>query len=457
MKDKAKWIVISVVLAGLGLLLFSTAVAGPPAGELEAPVGAPAQATVGTSFTYQGQLTTGGGPVNDTCSMAFRLYDQSTDGNQVGSPITTSVPISDSLFTVDLDFGGSAFDGEARWLEVRVSCPGDSGYEDLGRQELTAAPYALYALAAPWDGLADVPAGFADDTDGVEYQNVIVVAMSGGDYSSVQAAIDSVTDAAADNSYLVWVAPGVYVEQVSMQPYVHLQGAGQEATVISSTASSSVFPPTQATLVLTRNVGLRDLTVGNSGTGTRNVALLATAGTTQTLVAGVTARAQGGGTLNYAVYLTGSGTGVTLQDVTALAENGSYRNYGLVNSGGAAATLRGGSFTGRGGTNALGIKNDGSGTTLQAESVTVLAENGSYNIGLANFATADATPGALILGYDAQGYPQAGGQDSRRPGHRADRHDCPGRNRFARALSCISRPQEKASAGYVATDGRGVH
>ncbi|MCD6344751.1 MAG: hypothetical protein J7M17_04005, partial [Anaerolineae bacterium] len=255
--------------------------------------------------------------------------------------------------------------------------------------------------------------------------NVIMVAQSGGDYTSVQAAIDSITDAAADNPYLVWVAPGVYNETVTMKPYVHLQGAGQEATVITSTATTGAWPPDTGTLVLTDHVSLRDLTVGNSGTGSRNVALLAMDGTTQTLVTDVTARVQGAGiSNNYASFLTGSGTGVTLSDVTALAENGgsnyglynyngaaatlhggsftghrgSSNNYGLYNDHG-AATLRGGSFTGRGGNDARGIYNRYSGTTLEAENVTGLGENASnFNSGLCNSSAAATLRGGSFTG-----------------------------------------------------------
>jgi hypothetical protein len=224
------------------------------------------------------------------------------------------------------------------------------------------------------------------------YQNVIDVAKSGGDYTSVQAAIDSITDAATDNPYLVRVAPGEYSETVTMKPYVHLQGAGQEVTIITSTTSNGSLPPSQATLVLASDVSLRDLTVGNSGSGIQNVALLASAGVTRTLVADVTVRAHGGGEDNYAIFLIDSGTGVRLQQVTALGENGSYSNFGLYNYNGAAATLRGGSFTGRGGSIAGAISNSGSGTTLETESVTALAENGSSsNYGLYNNNGAAAT------------------------------------------------------------------
>jgi hypothetical protein len=177
-----------------------------------------------------------------------------------------------------------------------------------------------------------------------------------------------------------------------MKPFVHLQGAGQEVTVITSTTSSSAWPPDQATLVLASDTSLRDLTLGNSGAGDNNAALLATAGMTRTLAADVTARAQGGGSSNnYAIYLSGSGTSVTLQQITALAKNSSGNNYGLFNYSGAVAVLHGGDYTVRGGNFAVGIYNGVSGATLEAVGVTALAENGSENYGLENRDGAEAT------------------------------------------------------------------
>ena len=116
-------------------------------------------------------------------------------------------------------------------------------------------------------------------------------------------------------------------------------------------------------------------------------------GTARTLVADVKAVARWiGGTNHQAIFLTGSGTEVTLQQVTALAENGSNANLGLVNRDGAAATLRGGSFTGHGGGNTWGILNADSGTTLEAVDVTALGENGGdLNRGLVNNNAAAAT------------------------------------------------------------------
>ena len=161
---KRQRIFASVLALGLFLALavgFTYAQTPGPQG----PLGPLAPLT--TDFTYQGQLNRNGEPITGDCSMAFRLYDDPDAGDQIGPPITTTVSISGGLFTVGLDFGSDAFDGEARWLGIAVQCAGDPGYTGLGRQALTAAPYALYALHAPWSGLRGMPESFADGVDDV--------------------------------------------------------------------------------------------------------------------------------------------------------------------------------------------------------------------------------------------------------------------------------------------------
>jgi hypothetical protein len=121
----------------------------------------------GPEFTYQGKLEEDGSPANGTFDFQFKLFD--AGGNQVAPMLTRGdVPVSDGYFSVALDFM-NVFDGSDRFLEIGVR-PGSStgGYTTLSpRQELTATPYAIYAQNAPWGGLADVPAGFADGIDNV--------------------------------------------------------------------------------------------------------------------------------------------------------------------------------------------------------------------------------------------------------------------------------------------------
>ena len=63
------------------------------------------------------------------------------------------------------------------------------------------------------------------------------------------------------------------------------------------------------------------------------------------------------------IYDQRSGVMLEARSVTALAENGSTNNLGLQD--GTEATLTGGSFTGRGGGDAYGIRNSGSSAMLK--------------------------------------------------------------------------------------------
>ncbi len=121
----------------------------------------------GTAFTYQGQLRdNSGNPLSGAYDFQFTLHDAATGGNQVGSVTLNNVSVTNGSFSVQLDFGSSAFDGNARWLEIAVRPAGSGSYTTLTpRQALTATPYALYSLKAPWGGLTGVPSGFADGVD----------------------------------------------------------------------------------------------------------------------------------------------------------------------------------------------------------------------------------------------------------------------------------------------------
>jgi hypothetical protein len=384
---------VSLVLAVI--LAFVTVRAASSSQEAEPRA---AEASVGSGFTYQGQLHFDGVPVDADCDMDFRLFDGTGFlARPVGDPISRVVPITDGLFTVYLDFGSAAFRGSARWLDIAVQCPGEREPTALGRQELTAAPFALYALDAPWDGLP--------------YAGVVIVAKSGGDYTSIQAAIDSIGDAAEDNPYLVWVAPGIYEERVRMAPYVHVQGAGQGATIITNSDYS-------VTLYLAAHTSLRDLTVTNEDSPySYAYAILASASdnVTGTLVANVEAQALDVGTESHGCTLEGAETSVRLLDVTAHAQGGTYNyaldvldgataivekgsfhaqggtyNYALEMLDGATAIVEGGSFTvADGSTLSYAIFTNGSETTLEATEVRAVAESttggnrGLYNSGRA--------------------------------------------------------------------------
>jgi trimeric autotransporter adhesin len=95
-----------------------------------------------SAITYQGQLRQSGQPFNGTANLEFRLYDQLTEGSQVGAiEVRNNWPVSDGLFQVELDFGAGVFSAAARFLEVRVD-----GTALTPRQAVRPAPVALFAL-----------------------------------------------------------------------------------------------------------------------------------------------------------------------------------------------------------------------------------------------------------------------------------------------------------------------
>jgi hypothetical protein len=112
-----------------------------------------------TTFTYQGQLKQGGVPLDGTAAMVFSLWDAGVGGARAATDITVNgVPIVNGLFNVTLDFGGAAFNGNARWLQIAVN-----GQTLAPRQPITATPYAARALDAPHGHSLDAADGSPTD------------------------------------------------------------------------------------------------------------------------------------------------------------------------------------------------------------------------------------------------------------------------------------------------------
>ena len=105
------------VLIGLVLLISGFAGTGLAGGQTPA----------GTAFSYQGRLTDGGAPANGSYDLRFTLFDAATGaGGAIGAPVLAEdVTVTSGVFTVMLDFGATAFSGNARWLEIAVR-PGAS-------------------------------------------------------------------------------------------------------------------------------------------------------------------------------------------------------------------------------------------------------------------------------------------------------------------------------------------
>jgi hypothetical protein len=109
-----------------------------------------------------------------------------------------------------------------------------------------------------------------------------------------------------------------------------------------------------------------------------------------------------GGEYARGIY-THNSTTLETESSTALGEDGNSDNMGIYIVDMVTVTVRNGSFTGRGGTNALGITAWNS-TLLKTESVTALGENGNYTnhgVNISNTVTATLRGGSFT-GYGGQ-------------------------------------------------------
>jgi len=116
-----------------------------------------------STVTYQGFLRNSGQPANGSFNMVFRLFAAATGGTALQSfPAagTVAVTVENGVFSQALTFNTAHFDGNARWLEIAVN-----GITLSPRVALNPTPYSIFAHRAPWGGLLNIPAGFADGID----------------------------------------------------------------------------------------------------------------------------------------------------------------------------------------------------------------------------------------------------------------------------------------------------
>jgi len=264
---KSSWVQHLVRLATkssekCGLVLTATALVF-----LGAAVQAPAATPVGTAFTYQGQLAFGGGPADGVFDLVFDLYDDAVAGAHIGSTVSLEdVVVSNGLLMVELDFG-EAFFGDSMWLEIGVRDGASTGAHTVlsPRQPLSPSPFASWARAASWDGLADVPPGFADDVDddiigGLSCADgEIAVQGAGGVWQCGTAGVGDITGVAAgfgitgggdsgDVSLAVNYAGSGFSALASRSDHDH-QGqhwSGSQALIVTSDASDGLAGSSQS-------------------------------------------------------------------------------------------------------------------------------------------------------------------------------------------------------------------
>ena len=158
-----------------------------------------------TMFTYQGRLTDSNAVANGLYDMKFTLFDGG--GNPQGSPSTVTldspgVQVTGGAFSVQLDFGASAFTGGTRFLEISVrqhsADPNTPAYTVLTpRQQITSTPYGIRSLTSGTADSATTATNFSGSLTGdvTGTQGATVVSSVGG-----QTAANVASGASAANS-----------------------------------------------------------------------------------------------------------------------------------------------------------------------------------------------------------------------------------------------------------------
>ncbi|MCA9293242.1 MAG: hypothetical protein KDA20_05455 [Phycisphaerales bacterium] len=141
-------VVSMVVLAGSAIAFAQSKSQSPPEvaafGETRPSAFVEARAVPSTAFSYQGNLTDGGSPVTTPVDLRFHIWNDAAAGSEVGTAMDVSLTPDNGNFAAQLDFGVSPYTpNQALWLEVEVSPAGAGTYTSLGRQAITATPYAL--------------------------------------------------------------------------------------------------------------------------------------------------------------------------------------------------------------------------------------------------------------------------------------------------------------------------
>lgn len=289
---------------------------------LLATAGAGAQ-TLGSAFTYQGQLKELGQPASGLYDLQMCLFDSPSNPIAMAcAPDFDDVPVEAGLFAITLDFGSVPFVGQERYLELRVR-PGASvsGYTILApRQLIRPAPEALrsnVAAAAPWSGLTGVPAGFADGVDNDSGGTVTNIATGTG-----------LTGGPITGSGSIAVAPGG-IGAAQIDP-------AQVQSRVTGSCSPGLFVRTvnQDGTVVCDPAGIGSITGVTAGTG------LAGGGTNGAVTVGIAPGGVGATEINATqVQSRVAGICAVGQYVRAVGQDGTVTCAADANSGGSVTSI----------------------------------------------------------------------------------------------------------------------
>ena len=256
----------------------------------------------------------------------------------------------------------------------------------------------------------------ADGEPAVAPARVVWVAESGGDFTSVGAALASIGDNGPATPYVVRIAPGTYTEPggIDLLDHVDLEGSGAGVTVIQCECGSATSSSNDGSSAAVRaeevSAEVRGLTIRNTGGGTHATALRVLDADALSLVH-LRAEASGG---EHNIGIHNVSSSPRLHDVTVQA-GGGQTAAGVVNSGTSSPAGRGLDIAVSGTSFGIGLAlaptTPVSVPVLHGTRIEVSATTSSTGIGLTNsggYRLADvhvhAVGGGTVRGIDNKGH-----------------------------------------------------
>lgn len=175
----------------------------------------------------------------------FDLLSEFTRG-EIGASVDLQAAITAGYVTLQDELGNSITDIDALLPSVHADLHKDGGTDEVDVEDLPTAAVEGDVIIAQAGG--SLLPGIVK----TPYAQKVVVAKSGGDFTSVKDAITSIIDASAVKPYIVQVYPGVYTEDpFTMKAYVSLIAVGSPySTILETTDSNSHFIETVANVML---------------------------------------------------------------------------------------------------------------------------------------------------------------------------------------------------------------
>ena len=362
------------------------------------------EASLPKTISYQGHVEVDGEAFTGEGQFKFAIVDDgpmspetkwTNDGSGMedSSEPTLAVvlPVTNGTFSVLLgeeqpgmtqEISFVSFRGPSRILRVWFSHDGGSNFEELlPASRLSSVPFAMQADNAQTVGNFTA-AQLVSLSKNDEISNLITVAKSGGDASSVQTAIDIALDkASAENPYLIYVAPGVYEEQIVMKPYVSIQGAGTLATIIRWKSDS--MQGDSATVMGASNASLSNLRVeaAPASSDTPNVQPIAIYNDgASPILSDLDIRSSGG---DIAIGISNqNGSKPKIKDAQVQASNEATAAYGILNNAQSDANLDNVSVDANTSETTVGVFNMASTSVMR--DIEVHAKGGDFTRGILN-------------------------------------------------------------------------